>query len=98
MKLLDHLNRLPEPERLMLIGRLQGMTLAMRIARNRAEDCKQRHVEANATRSGASFATEAHEAETVAAMIRLVQVSIGNGTSEFPALSVEELDEINRIY
>lgn len=83
---------------MLLLGRLQGMTLAMRIARNRANDLHTMHRQASEQRNGASYQVEEQEAHNVAAMIRLMQVSLGNGTLEFPELSADELDEINRIY
>lgn len=98
MKLLDHLRSLPEQERILLLGRLQGMTLAMRIVRNRAEDLRNMHKEASEKLTGYCYQGEAQEAENIAAIIRLSQVSLGNGMIAFPELTEAELDEINRIY
>lgn len=98
MKLLEHLNSLPLDERTLLLGRLQGMTLAMRITRNRAEDLNSMHRQASEARTGACYQAEEQEAHNIAALIRLMQVQLGNGAMEFPELTAAELDEINRIY
>lgn len=85
MKLLDYLEQLPPEARERLLGRIEGMTMAMRICRNRAEDVKD-----NLNRS--------MEAAALAEIIRMVQVQIGSARQLFGPLTEDELDEIRRIY
>jgi hypothetical protein len=67
-------------------GIVAGMELAMRICRNRAEDCR-------------SLRTDHHanEAENCAGIIRIVQVEIGAGRQHLPEFTLEEQEEMNRI-
>lgn len=76
---------LPGPQREQLRARLEGMQLAQRICRNRAEDVRD-----NPSRM--------MEAEICAESIRLVQVGIGNGSMPFGELTADEQDAIGRIY
>jgi hypothetical protein len=92
MKLNDFLNSLPPLQRQRMLGRLEGMSMAMRVARNRAEDVGG--LDAN----NSTNQLRENEAQTVAAMIRMLQVAFGNGTMRFDDFSDEEIDEILRIY
>ena len=97
MKLRDTLAPLPAGEVDRLLGRIEGMEMAMRICRNRAVDMQDMMDDEDVgTRIGLRFQRD--EAETLAAMIRLVQVSIGNGTMPFGDLTAAEQEEIWRIY
>lgn len=98
MTIQDWLDSLPPMERERAMGRLEGMTLAQRICRNRAADGWQLHHEAGTDNGRSLTATAANEAETLAAMIRFVQVGIGNGTLPFGPLTVDEQDALARIF
>jgi len=65
---------------------IEGMELAIRICRNRAEDY-----------GGDLSKPMCQAAETCAGLIRLVQVEIGSGRQPLPVFTVEETDEIDRI-
>lgn len=65
---------------------LEGMEMAMRICRNRAQD-----LGGNLDEPGPQHC------ETCAGVIRIVQVEIGAGRAPYPAFTKEEIDEIERI-
>lgn len=89
MKINEYLSSLPPELRERALGRLEGMSLAMRICRNRAEDAPE----------GSIAWLRANEATLCAEMIRMVQVQIGSGRQpEIGDLSADELEELWRIY
>jgi hypothetical protein len=61
-----------------------GMQLAIRICRNRAEDCKR-------------MGKDDQEALVCEGLIRICQVEIGTGKMPLPRFSEEEQEELNRI-
>lgn len=66
---------------------IAGMSLAMRICRNRAQDL-----------GGDLGNLGPQTAETCAGMIRIVQVEIATGRAGIPGFTYDEIDEIRRIY
>lgn len=65
---------------------IEGMECAMRICRNRAQDC-------NDTKQP----VRSNEAELCSGLIRIVQANIGAGRQPLPTFTQDELDEIKRI-
>lgn len=98
MKIQDFLDTLPEPARSRTLGRLEGMTMAMRIARNRAADLAEVAKDSGTAPARDHYSAGEAEAHTIASVIRMVQVGVGNGSLPFSDLTPEELDEIRRIY
>lgn len=91
MTIEEFLNSLPAGERERVLGVLEGLSIAMRICRNRAEDL--RHTEQPLSPAEAS--------EICASTIRFVQVQIGAGGmgwQELSRLSREESMELWRIW
>lgn len=84
MRFEDHLLSLEPLDAQRLLGQMEGMEMAMRICRARSDNL-QKH---DPLRS--------NEAGLIAELIRIVQVSIGNGTHVLD-LSNDELDDIYRI-
>lgn len=66
-----------------------GMSLAMRICRNRAEDIRS---------AGKIMTMAGNEADNCVGVIRIVQVEIATGRSQIPGFTYDEIDEIRRIY
>jgi hypothetical protein len=98
MKISDILSNLSHDERIRTMARLEGMTLAMRIIGNRASDLRDMAASAGEAESKSKLLQAESELLTANSMIRLVQVSIGNGTQKFGDLSASEIDSIMRIY
>lgn len=96
MKIKELLDSLPGLERERLLGRIEGMEIAMRVCRNRAADCHGIRDAANMAQP--HWTVRADEAYTLASVIRLVQVQIGSGRQQFGELAPDELEEIERIY
>lgn len=63
-----------------------GMQMAIRVCRNRANDCEV---------TGQKAAEM--EAQNLAGLIRIIQVEIGSGRMQRPPFTKEELDELERI-
>jgi hypothetical protein len=98
MKPTDVLNNLSPSQLERALGRLEGMEIAMRIARNRAADLEEM-IEPNAEINdhNRAMVIKKDEAHGIAAMIRIVQVNIGNGSQSFGDLRPEEIEEVRRI-
>jgi hypothetical protein len=87
----EFLNSLPAGERERMLGRLEGLSLAMRICRNRAVDLSE---------TGQPL-SPAEASEICASTIRFVQVQIGAGGAgwqELIQLTREESMELWRIW
>lgn len=85
----DYLDSLPADRRERELGRLEGMSMAMRICRNRAED------------EGGVNTPKGMAAEICQATIRFVQVQLGSGRQSWQdmgGLTEDELDELWRIW
>lgn len=85
MKITELLSSLPPLERERMLGRIEGMQMAIRICNNRAEDIKD-------------SLNRSQEAAVLAGIIRICQVNIGSGISKFGDLSEDEQAAIWRIF
>lgn len=65
---------------------IEGMELAMRVCRNRHQDCMI-----------IGQTIRANEATVCEAIIRLVQVEIGSGRMPLPTFTPSEINEMDRI-
>jgi hypothetical protein len=98
MRINESMEGMTELERERFLGRLEGMSMAMRICRNRAVDCDENHRETTDQNAKHIWLLRQAEAELAAATIRLIQVQVGSGKMYFGELSVDERAEVYRIY
>lgn len=85
MTIQEYLDSLSSGLRERVLGRIEGMSMAMRLCRNRAVDVTHDK-------------TRADEATICAMVIRHMQVEFGSGRFPFGELTADEWDEIWRIY
>lgn len=100
MKIKDFLDTLPEPERSRTLGRIEGMEMALRIIRNRAQDCSAIASSSLPMPGQAKdyWLSLENEDRVCEAIVRNTQVGIGSGTFPFGDLTPDEQDDIWRIY